>query len=48
MAAPDLAARYPRFEEFGAVRARVDPAGTFAGAHLTRVLGPVSGHRVVV
>ncbi|MGX5655835.1 D-arabinono-1,4-lactone oxidase [Geodermatophilus nigrescens] len=36
-----LAGRYPRFGEFTALRARLDPAGVFANAHLDRVLGPV-------
>ncbi len=36
-----LAARYPRFGEFTALRARLDPGGVFANAHLDRVLGPV-------
>ncbi|HJX43813.1 MAG TPA: D-arabinono-1,4-lactone oxidase, partial [Geodermatophilus sp.] len=39
--APALAARYPRFGEFTALRSRLDPAGVFANAHLDRVLGPV-------
>jgi L-gulono-1,4-lactone dehydrogenase len=33
---------YPRFDDFRAVRAEVDPAGRFANPHLDRVLGPVS------
>ncbi len=36
-----LAARYPRFAEFTALRARLDPAGVLGNAHLDRVLGPV-------
>ncbi|WP_236706075.1 D-arabinono-1,4-lactone oxidase, partial [Frankia sp. ACN1ag] len=32
--------RYPRFDDFLAVRDAVDPAGLFANAHLDRVLGP--------
>ena len=36
-----LAARYPRFGEFTAVRERLDPSGVFSNAHLDRVLGPV-------
>jgi L-gulonolactone oxidase len=35
-----LAARYPRFGEFTALRDRLDPAGVFANAHRDRVLGP--------
>ncbi len=35
-----LAARYPRFGEFTALRDRLDPAGVFTNAHLDRVLGP--------
>jgi len=35
-----LRGRYPRFDEFLAVRDRLDPAGTLANAHLDRVLGP--------
>ncbi|MGY1667763.1 D-arabinono-1,4-lactone oxidase [Geodermatophilus sp. SYSU D00696] len=37
-----LAARYPRFGEFTALRARLDPAGVLGNAHLDRVLGPVA------
>jgi FAD-linked oxidoreductase len=37
-----LAARYPRFGEFVALRDRLDPAGVLGNAHLDRVLGPVS------
>jgi L-gulonolactone oxidase len=33
--------RYPRFDEFTALRDRLDPAGRFTNAHLDRVLGPV-------
>ena len=36
------AARYPRFEEFQAVRAELDPGGTFANHYLEQVLGPVA------
>ncbi|MGY1699928.1 D-arabinono-1,4-lactone oxidase [Geodermatophilus sp. SYSU D00766] len=36
-----LAARYPRFAEFTALRARLDPGGVLGNAHLDRVLGPV-------
>jgi L-gulonolactone oxidase len=37
--AATLAARYPRWDEFAAVRDRLDPARTFANAYLDRVLG---------
>jgi FAD-linked oxidoreductase len=37
-----LRSRYPRFDEFTALRRRLDPGGVFANAHLDRVLGPVS------
>ncbi|WP_040337114.1 D-arabinono-1,4-lactone oxidase [Candidatus Blastococcus massiliensis] len=39
--AATLRTRYPRFDEFTAVRARLDPAGVLGNAHLDRVLGPV-------
>ncbi len=35
-----LADRYPRFEDFCAVRDRLDPRRTFANEYLGRVLGP--------
>jgi len=38
-----LRTRYPRFDEFTALRARLDPAGVLGNAHLDRVLGPVGG-----
>ncbi|MGY1823896.1 D-arabinono-1,4-lactone oxidase [Geodermatophilus sp. SYSU D00079] len=38
-----LRQRYPRFEEFLAVRDRLDPGGVLANAHLDRVLGPAPG-----
>ncbi|MGW4724292.1 D-arabinono-1,4-lactone oxidase [Streptomyces sp. NPDC004291] len=41
MEAEGLAARYPAWDRFQAVRARLDPRGTFTNAHLRRVLGPV-------
>jgi len=41
--AASLAARYPDWERFGAVRARLDPNGTFANAWTDRVLGPAHG-----
>jgi len=37
-----LAPRYPRWDEFQAVRNRLDPAGRFANPYLDRVLGPVT------
>jgi L-gulonolactone oxidase len=37
-----LASRYPRWDEFQAVRTRLDPAGMFANPYLDRVLGPVT------
>jgi L-gulono-1,4-lactone dehydrogenase len=36
-----LAPRYPRWDDFQRVRARVDPEGRFANPYLDRVLGPV-------
>lgn len=39
--ATTLAPRYPRWDDFQRVRARVDPDGRFANAYLDRVLGPV-------
>jgi FAD-linked oxidoreductase len=43
LAAGALAARYPRFEEFVALRDRLDPTGVLGNAYLDRVLGPVAG-----
>lgn len=43
--ASDLAARYPRWAEFAAARARLDPVGLFANAYLDRVLGAVAPRR---
>jgi FAD-linked oxidoreductase len=37
-----LAPRYPRWADFQALRARVDPAGTFSSPYLERILGPGS------
>lgn len=37
--AADLARSYPRFEDFRALRAHLDPQGIFANNYLTRVLG---------
>lgn len=39
--AATLAERYPRWEEFRAIRARLDPGGRFRNGYLDRVLGPV-------
>jgi L-gulonolactone oxidase len=39
--ADTLRDRYPEWDRFAAVRARLDPAGRFANAHVERVLGPV-------
>lgn len=39
--ADTLAPRYPEWERFQAVRARLDPDGRFANDYLDRVLGPV-------
>jgi L-gulono-1,4-lactone dehydrogenase len=41
--AATLAPRYPRWDEFIAVRDRLDPRGVFANPYLDRVLGPASG-----
>jgi L-gulonolactone oxidase len=41
LAAADLRERYPRFDEFTALRDRLDPTGVFTNDHLDRVLGPV-------
>ena len=37
--AATLAPRYPRWDEVQAMRARLDPHGTFANPYLDRVLG---------
>lgn len=39
LTAETLRERYPRFDDFRRVRARVDPTGKFGNAHLDRVLG---------
>jgi L-gulono-1,4-lactone dehydrogenase len=36
-----LRERYPRFDDFRAVRAELDPTGVFGNAYLDRVLGPI-------
>src|SRR4051812_247049 len=38
-----LRERYPRFDEFVALRDRLDPAGVLANAYLDRVLGKAAG-----
>lgn len=38
-----LRRRYPRFDEFVALRDSLDPAGVFTNAYLDRVLGPPPG-----
>lgn len=38
-----LAPRYPEWDRFQAVRARLDPQGIFVNDYLDRVLGPVDG-----
>ena len=40
--AATLARRYPRWDEFQRVRARLDPDGVFANAYTDRVLGPAA------
>ena len=39
LGADALRARYPRFDDFTAVRDRLDPGRVFANAYLDRVLG---------
>lgn len=41
--AATLAARYPCWDDFQQVRARIDPAGLFSNPYLDRVLGPLRG-----
>jgi FAD-linked oxidoreductase len=43
--AEQLRARYPRYDEFVAVRDRLDPGGVLSNAYLDRVLGPVGAGR---
>jgi len=38
-----LAVRYPEWDRFQAVRARLDPAGCFSNRYLERALGPIAG-----
>jgi len=40
--AETLAPRYPRWDEFQALRARLDPDGRFTSPYLDRVLGPIA------
>ncbi|HLM04388.1 MAG TPA: D-arabinono-1,4-lactone oxidase, partial [Blastococcus sp.] len=40
LAAGALQTRYPRFDEFVALRDRLDPGGVLSNAYLDRVLGP--------
>jgi len=39
----DLAPAYPEWDTFQAIRARLDPGGTFGNDYTERVLGPVAG-----
>ncbi len=41
--AETLAPRYPRWDEFQAVRARMDPEGRFRNPYTDRVLGVPAG-----
>jgi len=41
--AETLSSRYPEWERFQAVRARLDPEGRFANSWSERVLGPIGG-----
>lgn len=43
LGAEELAPLYPAWDRFQAVRARLDPGGTFTNDHVRRVLGPVRG-----
>ena len=40
LSATDFAERYPRFDDFIALRDQLDPTGVFANPYLDRVLGP--------
>jgi len=42
LSAAELAPLYPRFEDFRAIRAELDPGGAFANPYLEQVLGPVA------
>jgi L-gulono-1,4-lactone dehydrogenase len=39
LGAAELAERYPRYADFAALRAALDPDGVFANPYLDRVLG---------
>jgi L-gulonolactone oxidase len=41
--AETLGPRYPRWQEFQSLRARLDPGGRFANDYTDRVLGPTAG-----
>jgi len=41
--AATLAPRYPHWEAFAALRAKLDPEGRFTNPYLDRVLGPIAG-----
>jgi L-gulonolactone oxidase len=43
LGADELAARYPRFADFVALRDELDPTGVFTNDHLDRLLGPPPG-----
>lgn len=43
--ADNLAGRYDHWDDFQAVRARLDPSGVFTNAYIERVLGPVATAR---
>jgi L-gulono-1,4-lactone dehydrogenase len=45
--AATLAPRYPEWERFADVRARLDPEGRFANRYVERVLGPVGGRQAL-
>jgi L-gulonolactone oxidase len=45
--AQTLAPRYPQWDRFAAVRARLDPDGRFTNAYIDRVLGPAEALRGV-
>ncbi|SHE64837.1 D-arabinono-1,4-lactone oxidase [Streptoalloteichus hindustanus] len=42
LTAADLRERYPRFDDFLALRRQLDPAGVFRGGYTDRVLGPAA------
>lgn len=43
--AATLAPRYPEWDRFAALRAMLDPQGTFVNPYLSRVLGPIEATR---